>query len=123
MRIIKKPFLINIPLFSIVRIDHNKFTFPLLAIVWRLGTHGANGKHQWCGGLTPFVLTAKHIAKHSNDWSKATVEENVHSRASNSTMDVYYNHKTQKAFLYMVRNLLKQLLYCHTTLTNQLNLA
>ena len=58
MRIIKKPFLINIPLFSIVRIDHNKFVFPLLAIVWRLGTHGANGKHTWCGGLTPFVRIA-----------------------------------------------------------------
>ena len=55
MRIIKKPFLINMPLFSIVRIDHNEFAFPLLAIVWRLGTHGANGKHQWCGGLTPFL--------------------------------------------------------------------
>ena len=55
MRIIKKPSLINIPLFSIVRIDHNKFAFPLLAIVWKLGTHGANGKHTWCGGLTPFV--------------------------------------------------------------------
>ena len=41
MRIIKKPFLINMPLFSIVRIDHNKITFPLLAIVRRLGTHGA----------------------------------------------------------------------------------
>ena len=55
MRIIKKPFLINMPLFSIVRIDHNKLFFPLLAIVWRLGTHGANGKHTWCGGLTPSV--------------------------------------------------------------------
>ena len=55
MRIIKKPFLINIPLFSIVRIDHNKITFPLLAIVRRLSTHGANGEHQWCGGLTPIV--------------------------------------------------------------------
>lgn len=55
MRIIKKPFLINMPLFSIVRIDHNKIAFPLLAIVRRLGTHGANGKHTWCGGLTPIV--------------------------------------------------------------------
>ena len=58
MRIIKKPFLINMPLFSIVRIDHNKFFFPLLAIVWRLSTHGANGEHTWCGGLTPFVRIA-----------------------------------------------------------------
>ena len=55
MRIIKKPFLINMPLFSIVRIGHNKLFFPLLAIVRRLSTHGANGKHTWCGGLTPFV--------------------------------------------------------------------
>ena len=123
MRFFKKPFLINIPLFSIVRIDHNKLFFPHLAIVRRLSTHGANGEHQWCGGLTPFVLTAKHIAKHSNDWSKATVEENVHSRASNSTMDVYYNHKTRKDFLHMVRRIFKQLLHCHTTLTNQLNLT
>ena len=58
MRIIKKPFLINIPLFSIVRIDHNKLFFPLLAIVRRLSTHGANGEHQWCGDLTPFVRIA-----------------------------------------------------------------
>ena len=64
MRIIKKPFLINIPLFSIVRIDHNKFVFPLLAIVWRLSTHGANGKHAWCGGLTPFVRIAY---RHANN--------------------------------------------------------
>lgn len=62
MRIIKKPFLINMPLFSIVRIDHNKFVFPLLASVWRLGTHGANGKHTWCGGLTPFVRIAYSYA-------------------------------------------------------------
>ena len=62
MRIIKKPFLINIPLFSIVRIDHNKLFFPLLAIVWRLSTHGANGKHTWCGGLTPIVWIAYSYA-------------------------------------------------------------
>nr|WP_311461773.1 hypothetical protein [uncultured Prevotella sp.] len=62
MRIIKKPVLINIPLFSIVRIDHNKFAFPLLASVRRLSTHGANGKHQWCGGLTPFVWIAYSYA-------------------------------------------------------------
>ena len=24
----------------------------------RLSTHGANGKHAWCGGLTPFVRIA-----------------------------------------------------------------
>jgi len=40
------------------------------------------------------VLTAKHIAKQRNDQSKTTVKENVYSRASNSTMDEYYNHKT-----------------------------
>ena len=62
MRIIKKPFLINMPLFSIVRIDHNKLFFPLLAIVWRLDTHGANGKHTWCGGLTPIVRIAYSYA-------------------------------------------------------------
>nr|WP_314829321.1 hypothetical protein [uncultured Prevotella sp.] len=61
MRIIKKPFLINIPLFSIVRIDHNKLFFPLLAIVRMLSTNGANGEHTWCGGLTPIVrITYSH---------------------------------------------------------------
>jgi len=58
MRFFKKPFLINITLFSIVRIDHNKLFFPLLAIVRMLSTHGANGEHQWCGGLTPIVRIA-----------------------------------------------------------------
>ena len=62
MRIIKKPFLINMPLFSIVRIGHNKLFFPLLAIVRRLSTHGANGKHTWCGGLTPLVQIAYSYA-------------------------------------------------------------
>ena len=62
MRIIKKPFLINIPLFSIVRIDHNKLFFPLLATMRRLGTHGANSEHTWCGGLTPFVRIAYSYA-------------------------------------------------------------
>ena len=69
------------------------------------------------------VLTAKYIAKYRSGKSKTTVKENVHSRTSNSTMDEYYNHKRRIDFLYMVRNLLKQLLYCHTTLTNQLNLT
>jgi len=57
-----KPFLINIPLFSIVRIDHNKLFFPLLAIARRLSTHGANGEHTWCGGLTPIVRIAYSYA-------------------------------------------------------------
>ena len=56
--------------------------------------HRANAPHIWCEGLTPFVLTAKHIAKYYNDKSKTTVKENVHSRTSNSAMDDYYNHKT-----------------------------
>ena len=40
MRIIKKPFLINIPLFSIVRIDHNKLFSTLY--------HRAEAQHTWC---------------------------------------------------------------------------
>ena len=64
---------------------------------------GANAPHIWCGANT-IVLTAKYIAKYRSDKSKTTVKENVHSRTSNSTMDEYYNHKTQIVFLYMVRN-------------------
>ncbi|WP_204865822.1 hypothetical protein [Prevotella melaninogenica] len=48
MRIIKKPFLINMPLFSIVRIDHNKLSFHSLPLcggsahmVRMVSTHGA----------------------------------------------------------------------------------
>ena len=69
------------------------------------------------------VLTAKYIAKYRSGKSETTVKENVHSRVSDSTMDDYHNHKKRIDFFYMVRSLFKQSLYCHTTLTNQLNLT
>ena len=69
------------------------------------------------------VLTAKYIAKYRSGKSKTTIKENVHSRVSNSTMDDYHNHKKRIDFLSMVKSLPKQLLYSHTTFTNQLNLT